>query len=142
MEEFVFPTATTIIICVLTLILAVIPWHLFNKLWLKPKRLEKLLISQGLQGDTYKLSLLMDNSKQNYMMKLQQEAKSKSIGLSKHAAPSIFSPLHQTVHKYGTYIYATLSFNFIFIPMQKNYKLTLYLHYRLSFVTSTPKETI
>ncbi|WJX87364.1 hypothetical protein P8452_69568 [Trifolium repens] len=101
MEEFVFPTATTIIICVLTVILAVIPWDLFNKLWLKPKRLEKLLISQGLQGDPYKLSLLMDNSKQNYLMKLQQEAISKSIGLSKQAAPSIFSPLHQTVHKYG-----------------------------------------
>nr|QFS19031.1 cytochrome P450 72A699 [Trifolium pratense] len=89
MEEFVFPTVTTI------------PWHLLNKLWLKPKRFEKLLIAQGLQGDPYKLSLLMDNSKQIYMMKLQQEAKSKSIGLSKESAPSIFSPLHQTVHKYG-----------------------------------------
>jgi hypothetical protein len=106
--EFVFSTETTIMICVLTVILAVIPLHLFNNLWLKPKRLEKLLISQGLQGDPYKLSLLMDNSKQIYMMKLQQEAKSKSIGLSKHAAPSIFSPLHQTVHKYGTYIYMLL----------------------------------
>ncbi|WJX93087.1 hypothetical protein P8452_74655 [Trifolium repens] len=99
--EFVFSTETTIMICVLTVILAVIPLHLFNNLWLKPKRLEKLLISQGLQGDPYKLSLLMDNSKQIYMMKLQQEAKSKSIGLSKQAAPSIFSPSHQSVEKYG-----------------------------------------
>jgi hypothetical protein len=101
--EFVFPTETTIMICVLTVILAVIPLHLFNNLWLKPKRLEKLIISQGLQGDPYKLSLLMDNSKQIYMMKLQQEAKSKSIGLSKQAAPSIFSPSHQSVQKYGKY---------------------------------------
>jgi hypothetical protein len=45
----------------------------------------------------------MDNSKQIYMMKLQQEAKSKSIGLSKQAAPSIFSPSHQSVQKYGKY---------------------------------------
>ncbi|KAK2354235.1 11-oxo-beta-amyrin 30-oxidase [Trifolium repens] len=44
----------------------------------------------------------MDNSKQIHMMKLQQEAKSKSIGLSKQAAPSIFSLVHQTVHKHGT----------------------------------------
>ncbi|GAU49395.1 hypothetical protein TSUD_366890 [Trifolium subterraneum] len=103
MEELVFPTATTIIIWIVTVILAVIPWYLLNKLWLKPKRFEKLMRSQGLQGDPYKLSLLRDNSKQIYMMMLQQEAKSKSIGLSKQAAPSIFSPLHQTVDKYGTY---------------------------------------
>jgi hypothetical protein len=69
-------------------------------------------------SDSYKLSLLMHNSKQIHMMKLQQEAKSKSIGLSKQAAPSIFSLVHQTVHKHGTYIYATLSFNFILIPIQ------------------------
>jgi hypothetical protein len=75
-------------------------------------------ISRSSRCDSYKLSLLMDNSKQIHMMKLQQEAKSKSIGLSKQAAPSIFSLVHQTVHKHGTYIYATLSFNFILIPIQ------------------------
>nr|A0A517FNC9.1 RecName: Full=Cytochrome P450 CYP72A613; Short=PpCYP72A613 [Trigonella foenum-graecum]QDS03634.1 cytochrome P450 CYP72A613 [Trigonella foenum-graecum] len=98
---FLFPTGT-IIIWVLTILLAVIPWYLLNKFWLKPKRFEKLLKAQGLQGDPYKLSaLFMNNSKQDYILKLQQEAESKSIGLSKQAAPSIFSSHHQTVHKYG-----------------------------------------
>jgi hypothetical protein len=83
MEVFVFPTGTTIIICVLSVLLAVIPWYLLNKLWLKPNRFEKLLKAQGFQGEPYKLSLFVDNSKQNYMLKLQQEDKSKSIGLSK-----------------------------------------------------------
>nr|BAL45202.1 cytochrome P450 monooxygenase [Medicago truncatula] len=101
MEVFVFPTGTTIIICVLSVLLAVLPWHLFNNLWLKPKRLEKLLKGQGLQGEPYNLSVLKDKSKQNYMLKLQQEDKSKSIGLTKEVAPSIFSTLHETVHKYG-----------------------------------------
>jgi len=100
MEVFVFPTGTIIIICFLTVLLAVIPWHLFNNFWLKPKRLEKLLKAQGLQGEPYNLSVLKDKSKQNYMLKLQQEDKSKSIGLIKEAAPSIFSPLHQTANKY------------------------------------------
>nr|H1A988.1 RecName: Full=11-oxo-beta-amyrin 30-oxidase; AltName: Full=Cytochrome P450 72A154 [Glycyrrhiza uralensis]BAL45207.1 cytochrome P450 monooxygenase [Glycyrrhiza uralensis] len=88
---------------VLTVILAAIPiWvcHMVNTLWLRPKRLERHLRAQGLHGDPYKLSL--DNSKQTYMLKLQQEAQSKSIGLSKDdAAPRIFSLAHQTVHKYG-----------------------------------------
>ncbi|KAK2354236.1 11-oxo-beta-amyrin 30-oxidase [Trifolium repens] len=109
MEEFVFPTVTKTTIfmwiytlTVIVLLISHISWSLFNKLWLKPKRLEKHLISQGLQGALLeKLSLLMDNSKQIHMMKLQQEAKSKSIGLSKQAAPSIFSLVHQTVHKHG-----------------------------------------
>ncbi|XP_050873053.1 11-oxo-beta-amyrin 30-oxidase [Lathyrus oleraceus] len=99
MEVFI-STSTTIMMWVLTVILAAIPWYLLNKLWFKPKRFEKLLISQGLHGDAYKLSLF-DNSKQNHMMKLQHEATYKSIGLFKEAAPSIFTPVHQTVHKYG-----------------------------------------
>ncbi|KAL5061943.1 hypothetical protein RYX36_023680 [Vicia faba] len=86
---------------IVTIILAVIPWYLLHKLWFKPKRFEKLLISQGLQGDPYKFSLF-DKSKQNHMMKLQHEAQHKSIGIFKQpAAPSIFTPVHQTVDKYG-----------------------------------------
>lgn len=99
---------------VLTVILAVIPWYLLNKLWFKPKSFEKLLISQGLHGDTYKLSLF-DNSKQNYMMKLQHEAKYKSIGIFKEPAPSMFSPVHQTVLKYGIHILLFLSILFLYM---------------------------
>ncbi|XP_058761652.1 11-oxo-beta-amyrin 30-oxidase-like [Vicia villosa] len=95
-----FSPSTTMMMVFLSVTLAVIPWYLLNKLWFKPKKFEQLLISQGLHGDPYNLSLF-DNSKQNYMMKMQHEAKSKSIGLFKEPAPSIFSLVHQTVHKYG-----------------------------------------
>lgn len=101
-----FPPSSTMMMVFLTITLAVIPWYLLNKLWFKPKKFERLLISQGLHGHPYKLSLV-DNSKQNNMMKLQHEAKSKSIGVFTEAAPSIFSLVHQTVHKYGIH---TLSF--------------------------------
>ena len=115
MEVFVFPTGTTIIIFFLSVLLAVIPWYLLNKLWLKPKRFEKLLKAQGFLGEPYNLSVLKDNSKQHYMLQLQQEDKSKSVGLSKEAAPYIFNHVHQTVHKYGTLI--TLPFYFVHTPI-------------------------
>ncbi|KAK7287125.1 hypothetical protein RIF29_00187 [Crotalaria pallida] len=88
-----------------TLILAVVPiWALkkLNTLWLRPKRLEKLLRAQGLQGDPYKLPSIK-NLKQLYMLKIQEEAKSKSIGLSNASdvAPHVFLPTHHTVNKYG-----------------------------------------
>ncbi|XP_061352285.1 11-oxo-beta-amyrin 30-oxidase-like [Gastrolobium bilobum] len=93
---------STAAIWVLTVILAVIPiwaWQMLNSFYLKPKRLERVLRGQGLQGDPYKLSV--DNPKQLYMLKLQQEAKSKSIGLSDDVTPHIFSAAQQTVNKYG-----------------------------------------
>ena len=95
--------SSTAAIWVLTVVLAVVPiwaWQRLNSLWLRPKRFERLLRAQGLQGDPYKVSV--DNPKQVYMLKMQEEAKSKSIGLTNDAAPRIFSPVHHAVHKYGT----------------------------------------
>lgn len=87
---------------ILTVIIAFTPlwvWVKVNSLWLKPKRLEKLLRAQGLEGDPYKLN--NNNSKETYILKMQHEAKSKPFGISNDVAPQIFSLLHQTVHKYG-----------------------------------------
>lgn len=81
---------------ILTAIIAIIPLWAFqklNSLWLRPKRLEKLLRAQGLQGDPYKLF----NSK----LKMEHEAKSKPFDTSNDVAPRIFSFVHQTVQKYG-----------------------------------------
>ncbi|OIW06698.1 hypothetical protein TanjilG_04092 [Lupinus angustifolius] len=83
---------------VFTVILAVIPiwaWKKVNALWLRPKRLEKLLRSQGLQGDSYKLFGYNNQSHMN----MQQQPK--SIGLTNQVAPYFFFPVHQTVNKYG-----------------------------------------
>ncbi|KAJ1425234.1 Cytochrome P450 [Sesbania bispinosa] len=96
-------TFSTVSICVQTVIVAVIPiwgWLMLNSLWLRPKRLEKLLRAQGLQGESYKLSSL-DDSKQKHMLKMQQEAKSKPIALSNDVAPQIFTSVYQTINQYG-----------------------------------------
>ncbi|KAJ1437552.1 putative 11-oxo-beta-amyrin 30-oxidase-like [Sesbania bispinosa] len=97
---------STASIWVLTVLLAVIPiWgrQMLNSLWLRPKRLEKLLRAQGLQGEPYKLSSV-DDTKQKHILKMQQEAKSKPITLSNDVAPQVFSQLHQTVNQYGTHV--------------------------------------
>lgn len=88
---------------ILTVIVAAIPiiaWKKLKSLWLKPKKLEKLLKAQGLQGDPYKLN---SNSGQNLkQMYLQQQAKSKPFGVITDVTPQFFSTVHQTVYKYGT----------------------------------------
>ncbi|KAE9590386.1 putative 11-oxo-beta-amyrin 30-oxidase [Lupinus albus] len=63
-----------------------------NSLWLRPKRLEKMLRSQGLQGDPYKLF--------GYNNNIQQQ-QHKSTPFTNQVAPYFFFPVHQTVNKYG-----------------------------------------
>jgi hypothetical protein len=93
-------TATFWILTVIVSLIPLLVWQKLNSLWLRPKRLEKLLRAQGLQGDPYKLI----NKKQNFMLKMTQEAKSKPFDLAKDVSPQIFSLVHQTVHKYGQHL--------------------------------------
>ncbi|XP_027354513.1 11-oxo-beta-amyrin 30-oxidase-like [Abrus precatorius] len=83
-------------IWVLTAILAVIPiWALqiLNSLWLRPKRLERLLRAQGLHGDPYTLS----HHSSNHTHMQHQEP----FALSNHVAPLLSSSLYHTLSKYG-----------------------------------------
>ncbi|KAI4333425.1 hypothetical protein L6164_018244 [Bauhinia variegata] len=91
--------ATSAIYVLLMLTVLIIwTWRALNWVWLRPKRLERLLREQGLQGSSYRL--LVGDS--NQMIKMLKEAKSKPMNLSHNIAPRVFSFYHQTFNKYGT----------------------------------------
>jgi len=90
-------------VCVLSVIVAVIPlWavKMVNALWLRPKRLEKLLRAQGLHGDPYSLSPPTSNQNQSEVQ--QQKPDSESFALSDDVAPRLSTSLYYTIAKYGT----------------------------------------
>ncbi|KAK7342755.1 hypothetical protein VNO80_25711 [Phaseolus coccineus] len=93
-------SSSTAILCVLTVIIAVLPvWAVktLNSLWLRPKRFEKLLRAQGLHGDPYSLSRPSSNQNQPP----QDTPHSQSFVLSDDVAPRVFLPAYNTVAKYG-----------------------------------------
>ncbi|OIW08190.1 hypothetical protein TanjilG_26479 [Lupinus angustifolius] len=92
------PAWATIAAIVVTVILSlVVAWKVLNSIWLRPKRLERLLRKQGLQGNPYRV--LVGDVKE--MLKMEKEAKSKPMTLSDDIVPRIFSFLHQTLTKHG-----------------------------------------
>jgi len=80
----------------LTLFL-IFAWRILNWLWLKPKKLEKLLREQGLKGNPYRL--LVGDMKD--LLKMRKEATSKPMNLSDDIAPRVFSFVQQSVAKHG-----------------------------------------
>ncbi|KAL3509072.1 hypothetical protein ACH5RR_028473 [Cinchona calisaya] len=80
--------------CILVLALA---WKLFNRVWVKPKRLEKLLRKQGFRGNPYRLVFgdLKDVSA------LLKEAHAKPINFSDDIVPRIIPQFQNLVKKYG-----------------------------------------
>jgi len=94
-------SSSTAILCVLTVIIAVVPiWavKMLNSLWLRPKSFEKLLRAQGLHGDPYSLSRPSPNQNQPP----QNTPNSQSFAVSDDVAPRVFSPVLNTVAKYGS----------------------------------------
>jgi len=99
--ELSLSSSSTAILCVVTVIIAVVPvWAVktLNSLWLRPKRFEKLLRAQGLHGDPYSLSPPSSNQNQPP----QDTSHSESFVLSDDVAPRIFTQAHNTVAKYGS----------------------------------------
>ncbi|KAL1299851.1 hypothetical protein HN51_044389 [Arachis hypogaea] len=93
------PTAICFIIVVPLVLLWA--WKLLNWLWLRPKRLEKLLRAQGLQGNKYRV-LVGDSMEMINMIK--EGAKSQqhnTLSNDKDVAPHVFSFIHHTVQKFG-----------------------------------------
>ncbi|XP_061365533.1 cytochrome P450 72A68-like isoform X2 [Gastrolobium bilobum] len=83
---------------IITMIVAIIwSWRVLNWLWLKPKRLERLLREQGLQGNPYKIMVgdLKD------ILKMQKEARSKTMNLSDDIVPRVLSFVQHNVNKHG-----------------------------------------
>ncbi|MED6112720.1 hypothetical protein PIB30_064181 [Stylosanthes scabra] len=73
-------------------------WKVVNWLWMRPKRLEKLLRKQGLNGNSYR-PFVGDVLE---MVKMGTEATSKPMNqLSDDIVPRIFSFFCHTINKYG-----------------------------------------
>ncbi|XP_020233596.2 LOW QUALITY PROTEIN: cytochrome P450 716A67 [Cajanus cajan] len=85
----------TILILILVLICT---WKVLNWLWLRPKRLERLLREQGLHGNPYKL--LVGDMKE--IAKMRSEALSKPINLSHDIVPRVLPFDQYIVNKHGT----------------------------------------
>ncbi|XP_061365543.1 cytochrome P450 72A68-like [Gastrolobium bilobum] len=93
--EAAWATSAAIII---TVTVAVIwAWRILNRLWLRPKRLERLLREQGLKGNPYRV--LVGDLKD--IAKIQKEARSKPMNLSDDIVPCVYSHVQQSVKKYG-----------------------------------------
>ncbi|XP_045801119.1 cytochrome P450 72A68-like isoform X6 [Trifolium pratense] len=89
-------TTTTIILFTLMILVLTCAWRILNWVWLKPKKLEKLLREQGLKGDSYKpMNLLKD------LLKMRNEATSKPMNLSDDIVPRVYSFIHQSLQKHG-----------------------------------------
>ncbi|XP_058765556.1 cytochrome P450 716A67-like [Vicia villosa] len=82
---------------IVLLIALVWAWSILNWIWLKPKKLEKLLREQGVKGNPYRL--LVGDIKD--LLKIQKEATSKPMNLSDDVVPYVFPFGQQSVAKHG-----------------------------------------
>ncbi|CAK8534871.1 unnamed protein product [Lathyrus sativus] len=85
-----------IIFIVLTLAL-ICAWKVLNFLWLRPKKLEKLLREQGLHGNSYRI--LVGDVKD--LFKMEKEAKSKPMNLSDDIIPRVSPYLQKSLKTHG-----------------------------------------
>ncbi|WVZ00173.1 hypothetical protein V8G54_026242 [Vigna mungo] len=77
-------------------------WKLLNWVWLRPKRMEKILRAQGLQGNPYRL--LIGDTKEMYTVLVQAAKSQKStsfLSSENDVAPHITTFNHHIVHKFG-----------------------------------------
>jgi hypothetical protein len=99
--------------CLILLVTLIWSWKMLTWLWLRPKKLEKLLREQGLKGNPYKL--LVGDMKEFF--KMQLEARSKPMPLSDDIVPRVFPLGYQTIAKHGILLYASkylLQLSYIF----------------------------
>lgn len=85
-----------ILVCI-TLVVKVVNWA-----WLKPKKLEKLLREQGLNGNPFNCFSLGDVLD---FIKVAKTEQPKTISLSDDIIPHILPYYHQSVAKYGKYYF-------------------------------------
>lgn len=115
-SHFLFPTQAIMMVMMTTTsttatcLLIVAPlvllwaWKLLNWVWLRPKRLERLLRAQGLQGNPYKL-LVGDSAEMIKMMKENAKSQQPTSSLSddKDVSPHVFMFIHHIINKFGTF---------------------------------------
>ena len=77
-------------------------WRVLNWIWLRPKKLEKVLREQGLKGNSYRL--FFGDLKESLAM--FKEARSKPMSLSDDdIAPRVLPFLHRSINTYGIILF-------------------------------------
>ncbi|KAL8201483.1 hypothetical protein R6Q57_012822 [Mikania cordata] len=80
-----------------SMVVAVYAWRFLDLVWLKPKKMEKCLREQGLEGTSYKF--LYGDVKE--MVKMITEAYRKPINLHDDIVPRVLSFAHSVVTTHG-----------------------------------------
>ncbi|KAL3649041.1 hypothetical protein CASFOL_005444 [Castilleja foliolosa] len=93
-----------LIIAPLFTILAIWTWQIFNWVWLKPKKIERLFRQQGMKGHSYKL--LFGEMKEAKLM--YDEVYSKPIGIDDDILPRLMPNMLDTIANYGDYSFTWL----------------------------------
>lgn len=98
-----------IIFIVMTLGL-ICAWRVLNLLWLRPKKLEKVLREQGLHGNSYRILVgdVMD------LYKMEKEAKSKPMNLSDDIVQRVSPYLQKSLKIHGVFV---LSSTLLFLKL-------------------------
>ncbi|KAJ0678187.1 putative secologanin synthase [Helianthus annuus] len=81
-------------------------WRFLNRLWFKPKKIDKFLRDQGLKGTPYRF--LYGDLKET--MQMMNEAKSKSMSLTHDIAPRVSPFFYKAITTLGM----KLCFSFFF----------------------------
>ncbi|KAL6570795.1 hypothetical protein OROGR_000345 [Orobanche gracilis] len=82
---------------VFALMVLIYTWKILNWAYIRPKRLERLLRKQGLNGNSYKV--IYGDLKE--LMKMVDEAKSNPINLDDDIKPRVLSFIVKILQKYG-----------------------------------------
>ncbi|XP_038877591.1 cytochrome P450 CYP72A219-like isoform X2 [Benincasa hispida] len=89
--------ATISIWIIIVVLLLLLGWKLMDWIWLRPKKLEKVLIRQGFAGNSYRI--LYGDLKDRAAMR--EKAISKPMNFSNHIAPRVIPSVHHTIQNYG-----------------------------------------
>ncbi|XP_030552119.1 cytochrome P450 72A397-like [Rhodamnia argentea] len=87
----------SIAVATVLVVLTTLVWRAVNWVWLRPKRLERLLRQQGLSGEPY--TFLRGDLKEN--SRLLEEAMSKPIAVSDDIKPRLMPYLQQSYQTHG-----------------------------------------
>ncbi|KAI3778602.1 hypothetical protein L2E82_07982 [Cichorium intybus] len=81
----------------MTVIIVLLSWRILDRLWFKPKKIEKFLRAQGLKGNSYRF--IFGDLKE--MAKMTRKANSKPIDLKDDIIPRVLPFVHKSVAAYG-----------------------------------------
>lgn len=92
---------SSIIISIIVVSFTILAVRILNWVWFKPKRLEKFLRKQGINGNRYRVLL---GDMKDFITAMKQE-QPKFIDVSNDISSHVFPYYHQIIAKYGKILY-------------------------------------